>query len=135
MKKAAVITVSLFLCLTLLGCGVSKETTDLQKSMLGHWQNGSGGEVFLSPTTMTLVYKNEKYVITYRATSANQGSSFKILNTKINVEQAKKIKSEYIGYTGSSDSDQMTLDNGLFNPGNFLFNPMDFKFVDSKQNP
>lgn len=134
MKKAAIIMVSLCLCLSFVGCkSISKEAAGLQQTMLGHWKNGGGGEIFLSPTTMTMIYKDEKYVVTYRVTGGSEADG--ILNTKVNEEQAKKIKSQNVAYTGASPSNELTLENGVLNPGNFLFNPSDFKLVDNKQNP
>jgi hypothetical protein len=134
MKKAAIILVSLCLCLSFVGCkSISKEATELQQTMLGHWKNASGAEIFLSPTTMTMRVKGEKYVVTYRVTGGRPEDG--ILFTKVNEEQAKKIKSQYVAYTGASSSNELTLENGILNPGNFLFNPPEFKLVDTKQNP
>jgi hypothetical protein len=134
MRRAAAIVIFVCLSLSFMGCkSASSEALEVQESILGHWQNGSGGEIFLSPDTMTLVANGEEYTVEYRVTGGDK--DFGTLNTKVNMEQAEKVKSEYVTFTGASDTNIMTLENGLLKPGNFLFNPMDFKYVDDKQSP
>jgi hypothetical protein len=134
-RRIAAILLFLCLSLTLIGCkNPSSEATGVQKLMLGHWQNGGGSEIFLSPDTMTLVTPDgKKYTVDYRVTGGDKEVGTLII--KVNMDQAKKVKSEYVAFTGASDTNIMSLENGVLKPDNFLFNPSGFKYVGSEQSP